>query len=478
MAPSQYDLIVIGSGQSGTPLATAFAKAGKRTAMVERAHIGGTCINEGCTPTKTMIASGRAAYMTRRAGDYGVKLPGSISVDMAAVRRRKRDIVESWSSGGEEKLRKAGVEVIKGTGRFTGPKEIEVVLSEGGEVKTLTAESIVINTGEKPARPDLPGLDGIDAARVLNSTSVMELGEVPAHLVCVGGGYISLEFGQLFRRLGAEVTVVQRGKQLLPREDDDVAGEMLKIAREDGITVYLSSTVKAVAAGGKGGVDVSITTGSGEVAVVAASHVLLAAGRTPNTDELNLGAAGIETTSRGHIKVDEALKTSAADVYAIGDVHGGPAFTHISYDDFRILRANLLPAAVPATTPAMTTTGASFSRRATPYVVYTDPQLGHIGLHAKEAASGGRKVKTATMPMGYVARAIETAEMRGLMKATVDAETGEILGFTCLGIEGGEIMAVVQTAMMGGLKWWDLEAAVWAHPSLAESLNNLWAYLE
>ncbi|KAH7349457.1 hypothetical protein B0T11DRAFT_231888 [Plectosphaerella cucumerina] len=478
MAPSShYDLIVIGSGQSGTPLATAFAKAGKRTAMIERAHIGGTCINEGCTPTKTMIASGRAAYMARRAGDYGVKVHSPVIADMALVRRRKRNIVESWSRGGEEKLRKAGVDIIKGTGRFVGPKEVEVVSGKGGEARTLEAMHVVINTGERPARPDIPGLDGVDAARVLDSTSIMELGEVPNHLVCVGGGYVSLEFGQLFRRLGAEVTVVQRGKQLLPREDADIADQMLKIVREDGITVHLSATVKAVTAGSSGGVDVSITTGSGEV-VVAASHVLLAAGRKPNTDLLNLAAAGIETTSRGHVKVNERLETNVQGVYAIGDVHGGPAFTHISYDDFRILRANILPEAVPATTPAMTTTTSSFSRRATPYVVYTDPQLGHIGLHAKEAAEGGRRVKTATMPMGYVARAIETGETRGLMKATVDAETGEILGFTCLGIEGGEIMAVVQAAMMGGLKWWDLEAAVWAHPSLAESLNNLWAYLE
>lgn len=474
---SPYDIIVIGSGQSGTPLATAFAKAGKRTAIVERAHIGGTCVNEGCTPTKTMIASGRAAYMARRGSDYGVVLPGSVTVDMSAVRRRKRDIVESWSRGGEDRLKKAGVKIVKGTGRFVGPKEIEVVPVDGGEARTLKGEVVVINTGERPARPDIRGLEGVNVDRVLNSTSVMELGEVPDHLVVLGGSYVGLEFGQLFRRLGAEVTVVQRGKQLLPREDPDIADHMLQIMRGDGITVHLSATVDSVAAGSKrSGVDVTVITGSGEAVNVAASHILLAAGRVPNTDMLNLGAAGIETTARGHVKVNKRLETTATGVYAMGDVHGGPAFTHMSYDDFRILRANLLPEAVPSTTPPMTTTSTSVSRGAVPYVVYTDPQLGHIGLHAREV--GDRKVKTATMPMGYVARAIETDETRGLVKATVDADTGEILGFTCLGIEGGEVMAVVQAAMMGGLRWWDLEAAVWAHPSLAESLNNLWAYLE
>ncbi|KAF6844942.1 FAD-dependent pyridine nucleotide-disulfide oxidoreductase [Colletotrichum musicola] len=474
MAPEHYDAIIIGSGQSGTPLASALAAANLKTAVVDRAHIGGTCVNEGCTPTKTMIASGRAAYTSRRGSIYGVTGGGDIAVDMQKVRQRKRSIVESWSKGGEERLVKNGVHVVKGEASFAGPKELLVRCTDGAE-KSLTAETIFINTGERPSRPDIPGLDDVPRERVLDSTSVMELGEVPSHLVVVGGGYVGLEFGQLFRRFGADVTVVQRAKQLLPREDEDIAQTMLDILREDGITVRLSASVEAISPA-ISGILVKITTGKGETVEVNASHLLLAAGRTPNTDMLQLSAAGIATTSRGYVEVDDMLRTNVQGVYALGDVHGGPAFTHMSYDDFRVIRNNLLPKSMPSTAPKAISTKSSPSRNLVPYVVYTDPQLGHVGLHARDVS--GCKTKTAKMPMSYVARGIETEETRGVMKATVDAETGEILGFTCLGVQGGEIMAVVQTAMLGGLKWWDLEAAVWAHPSWAESLNNLWAHLE
>ncbi len=478
-SPTHYDAIIVGSGQCGTPLASAFANAGKKTALVERSHVGGTCINEGCTPTKTMIASGRAAYLARRGRDYGVVAPGPPVIDMAKVRQRKRDIIISFRGGGEGRLSRAGVDVIQGDARFVGPKTLGVKLNEGGE-KTVTADLVFLNVGERPARPALPGLEGVAGERVLDSTSVMELGEVPAHLLVLGGGYIGLEFGQLFRRLGAEVTIVQRGRQLMPREDEDIASCLLDILREDGVTVHLSATAKSVSAtaGGELPLSLAIETASGEPLSVAGSHILLATGRVPNTDTLNLEAAGVRTAPKGHYLVDERLATSADGVYGLGDAHGGPAFTHISYDDYRIIRSHFLPESVPAAAPAMATTAASVSRNLVPYVVYTDPQLGHVGLHDSDLAKSGRKVRTAKMPMSYVARALETDETRGMMKATVDAETGEILGFTCLGIEGGEVMAVVQTAIMGGVKWWDLEAAVWAHPSLAESLNNLWAYLD
>jgi len=485
-SPTHYDALIIGSGQCGTPLASAFAKAGRKTALIERAHIGGTCVNEGCTPTKTMIASGRVAHLARRAADYGVVLPSSssspaVAVDMERVRQRKRDIVTSFSGGSEARLGKAGVDIIKGDARFVGPKTVKVRMSGGGgEDREVSGDVVVLNVGERPARPHLPGLEGVEAARVLDSTSIMELGKVPSHLVVLGGGYIGLEFGQLFRRLGADVTIVQRGAQLVPREDGEVAKCMLDILTEDGIKVYLSSTAESIssASGEELPLRLSVKSASEGSVTVQGSHVLLAAGRRPNTDTLDLEAAGVKTDAKGYLVVDEKLATSAEGVYGLGDAHGGPAFTHISYDDFRILRANLLPDAVPPTTPSMTTTAASKSRNLVPYVVYTDPQLGHVGLHDRDLAHSGRKYKTASMPMSYVARALETDETRGMMKATVDAETGEILGFTCLGIEGGEVMAVVQTAMMGGVKWWDLEAAVWAHPSLAESLNNLWGFLE
>lgn len=474
-----YDVIVVGSGQSGNPVAKAFAKAGQKTAVIERTALGGTCVNVGCTPTKTMIASGRTAYMSRRGKDYGVHVgDGSIEIDMVRVRQRKREIVEQWNSGSVKGLGAAGVDVIMGDASFLSDKKLKVVLNDGGE-KEVTADKVFINVGERPSRPEIPGLDDVEPARVLNSTSIMELDNVPQHLVVMGGGYIGLEFGQLFRRLGSDVTVIQRAKQLVPREDPDVAGCLLEILQEDGIAVHLSSTVDSVSSSEdkKTPFTVKVKTTNGQTEV-SGSHILLATGRVPNTDGLNLAGVGIETTPRGHIVVDEKLQTTVPDIYALGDCHGGAAFTHMSYDDSRIIRTNLLPQIIPPSTPAMPTIKSSISRVLTPYVMYTDPQLGHVGLHARDLANSKREVKTAKMPMSYVARALETAEPRGLMKASVDAKTGEILGFTCLGLEGGEIMSIVQTAMMGNLKWWDLEAAVYAHPTLAESLNNLWAHLE
>lgn len=476
MAATHYDVLIIGSGQSGNPVAKAFANAGRKTAVVERTALGGTCVNVGCTPTKTMVSSGRAAYLARRGADYGVKTgDGSVAVDMVRVRERKRNIVKQWNSGSVRGLQTAGVDVLMGDASFVGNRKLKVVLNEGGE-KEVSADTVFLNVGERPSRPAIPGLDNVDPARVLDSTSIMELDEVPEHLVVMGGGYIGLEFGQLFRRLGADVTIIQRGKQLVPREDEDVAQCMLDILREDGITVHLSTTVASVSSA-KDGKSFSVTAEKSSNKVeVSGSHLLVATGRVPNADGLNLSAVGIETTAKGHIIVDNQLQTTARGVYALGDVHGGPAFTHISYDDFRIIRTNFLSDQMPSTTPPMATTQVSHSRIFTPYCMYTDPQLGHVGLHDRDLE--GRDVKTAKMPMSYVARALETDEPRGMMKAAVDAKTGEILGFTCLGIEGGEVMSIVQTAMMGGLKWWDLEAAVWAHPTLAESLNNLWGHLE
>ncbi|KAF7560015.1 hypothetical protein G7046_g4127 [Stylonectria norvegica] len=477
MAASHYDVLVVGSGQSGNPVAKAFAKAGKRTAVIERASLGGTCVNIGCTPTKTMIASGRAAYLARRGRDFGVRT-GDVSVDMSKVRERKRAIVDQWNSGSVKGLQTAGVDIIMGNASFIGDRKVKVSVVDGIE-RELSAETVFLNIGERPARPEIPGLRDVDAARVVDSTSIMELGEVPKHLIVLGGGYIGLEFGQLFRRLGAQVTIVQRSRQLVPREDADIAESLLDILRQDDINVYLSSTVASIQNSKDAAYPllVNVETTSDKIDVPC-SHLLLATGRVPNTDGLNLAQVGVKTSPRGHIIVDDKLQTTVPGVYALGDGHGGPAFTHMSYDDFRIIRTNLLPGTMPPETPAMPTTKASTSRVLTPYVVYTDPQLGHVGLHARDLASRKGKTMTAKMPMSYVARALETDEPRGMMKATVDAETGEILGFTCLGIEGGEIMSIVQTAMMGGLKWWDLEAAVYAHPTLAESLNNLWGYLE
>ncbi len=454
----QFDAIIIGSGQAGGPLATAFVQAGRKTALVEATHVGGTCINEGCTPTKTMVASARVAHLARRAADYGVHT-GPVSVDLEVVRRRKREMVDSWRGGSERRLVDGGVELIMGEAQFSGPQTVRVALNSGGE-RELHAATIVINAGARPSVPDLPGLTNVP---FLDSTSIMELGAVPEHLLVLGGGYIGLEFGQMFRRFGSQVTIVQRGERLLAREDADIADAVAAILREDGIEVLLNSAAQRVAQGNAGSVQLTISTPDGE-RTLTGSHLLLAVGRTPNSDRLHLAAAGIATDKRGNITVDARLATNVPGIYALGDIKGGPAFTHISYDDYRILKANLIDGA------DRTTQG-----RLVPYTVFIDPQLGRVGLSEDEARAKGRPFEVMTLPMASVARAIEVDETRGLMKAVVDRESKQILGFTMLGIAGGEIMSAVQIAMLGGLPYTALRDGVFAHPTLAESLNNLFA---
>ena len=429
--------------------------------MIEREHVGGTCINEGCTPTKTMVASGRVAYLAGRAGDYGV-LDGAVSVDMRAVRQRKRAIVDHFRTGGEHRLEAAGVDLLMGEACFTGPRRL-VVRLQTGETRHLTAETIVINTGARPSDPPLDGLDGVPH---LNSTSVMELDEVPEHLLVLGGGYVGLEFGQLFRRLGSEVTIVQRAPQLMGREDCDIAQAVAEILRQDGIQILLSSSARSVEQTDDGVIRLTVDTPDGEVTLTG-SHLLVAAGRSPNTEALNLDAAGIRLDQRGFIQVNDRLETGVPGIYAMGDVAGSPAFTHISYDDSRILRANLLEG------------GARNRRdRLVPYTMFIDPQLGRVGLSEEEARRQGRSIKIARIPMSHVARALEVDEPRGLAKAVVDAESGQILGAAVLGIEGGEIMAMLEIAMMGTLPYTALRDGVFAHPTLAELLNTLFSSLD
>jgi len=459
----QFDAILIGAGQANNPLSTALAQAGWKVALIEAKHVGGTCINEGCTPTKTMIASARVAHLARRGDDYGVRT-GSVSVDMEKVRQRKRDIVESFRTGSRDRIENAdGVELLFGSARFTGPKTVEVSLDESDEPLTLEAEKIFINTGQKPRIPDLPGLNQVP---YLDSTSVMELGEVPEHLIIVGGGYVGVEFSQLFRRFGADVTIVQRSGQLLTHEDEDVAEEVAEILREDGIEVLFDTEAVSVEQDDQGTLALTLDTPEGERSITG-SHLLLAVGRVPNTEALELDAAGVETSSRGYIKVNDRLETNVPGIYALGDVHGGPAFTHIAYDDFRIVRENILESG-----------DASKEGRLIPYTVFIDPQLGGVGLTERQARKQGREIKIAKMPMSRVARAIETAETRGLMKVIIDAETDQILGAAILSVEGGEIMAVLQTAMIGGLPYTTLRDTAFAHPTLAESLNNLFMTVE
>jgi pyruvate/2-oxoglutarate dehydrogenase complex dihydrolipoamide dehydrogenase (E3) component len=474
---TKYDAIVIGSGQAGSPLAVALAKAGKKTAIIESTHIGGCCINDGCTPTKTMIASGRVAYLSRRAAkDYGVHAGGDVTVDMQRVRERKRDIVKSFRGGSERRLKDAGITIVMGTASFTGSKEVKVTLNEGGEA-SYAADQIFINTGERPAVPKLDGLQEVREKipeKVLDSTSIQELSEVPKALLVLGGGYIGLEFGQLFSRLGSKVTIVQRGSRLMPREDPDITECLKGILDEDGLEILLSTAAVRISTGSDKSIELVVKDSGGSEKTLSGTHILLAAGRAPNTDMLNLKAAGVSANEKGYIQTNERLETSTDGVYALGDVKGPPAFTHISYDDFRILRDSM---ALGGSNGRVTTRTTKSRDGLVPYVAYTDPQLGHVGLHLSEIPTG-QKVKVAKMPMSYVARALETDETRGMMKAVVDAETGKILGFTCLGIEGGELMSAVQLAMMGGLTYHDLEDAVFAHPSIAECLNNLWGFLE
>lgn len=454
-----YDAIIVGAGQAGVPLSRALAQAGWRTALVERKHVGGTCYNEGCTPTKTMIASARVAYVARRAADYGV-MTGPVTVDMAAVRLRKDDLVDSWRTRSENRLRATeNLDLLIGEASFVRPYQVEVQSNDQGS-QVIEAKRIFLNVGDRPAVPTLPGLERVP---FLTSTTIMELDAVPDHLIILGGGYIAVEFGQMFRRFGSKVTIIHRHDTLLPREDTDVAEAVAAILVEDGLELILDSEATAVAAHETGTVSCEVKSPSG-LRTISGSHLLVATGRTPNTDALNLAAAGIGLDRHGYIPVNERLETEIEGVYALGDVKGGPAFTHISYDDFRIIRTNLLEGGK-----------ATVTDRPVPYTIFIDPQLGRIGLTEHDAREKGLDVKVFTLPMNHVARALEVDESQGFLKAVVDRATDRIVGFAGLSIEGGELMAMVEVAMIGGVSASVLKDAVFAHPTLAESLNNLFA---
>jgi len=409
-----------------------------------------------------MAASARVAYLARRASEYGVQT-GPVEVNLAQVRERKQKVVERFRNGDEQILKAtASLDVIRGKATFIDAKTV-IVKHAGSDARRLSAERIFINTG---ARPVIPPIDGLNRVPSLDSTSIMELDAVPEHLVVVGGGYIAIEFGQMFRRYGSQVTLIERGEQLLAREDSDVAEEVYKILREDGIDVRLKSTASRVEAGAQGEISLTVNGGSGK-STVKGSHLLIAAGRRPNVDHLNLGAAGVEMDEKGYVKVNDRLETSVPGIYAIGDVKPGPAFTHISYDDFRIIQINLLQKG-----------DARIEGRPVPYTIFMDPQLGRVGLTEKEARAQGRSIRVAKLSMARVARGIECGETRGFMKAIVDAETNQILGCAILGMEGGEVMAVLQVAMMGQLPYTVIRDGIFAHPTLAESLNNLFMAMD
>jgi pyruvate/2-oxoglutarate dehydrogenase complex dihydrolipoamide dehydrogenase (E3) component len=462
MSVTQYDAVIIGAGQAGVPLATTLAKAGYRTVLVEREHVGGTCVNEGCYPSKSMIASGRVAYLARRAPDYGVHT-GPVTVNLPEVRLRKRAIVERLRSGSEQYLATtAGLDLMFGQAHFSGSKTLEVQLNSGG-MRTIAAELIFINTGARPARP---AIEGIDSVRTLNSTTMMELERLPEHLLILGGGYVGLEFAQLFRRFGSRITLVQRGPQLLAREDDDVADAVGAILREDGVEVLLNTAAMRVGSGGSDSVELTAYTPEG-ARILRGSHLLVATGRIPNTEYLRLDAPGVQVDARGFIVVNERLETNVPGIYALGDVNGGPAFTHIAYDDFRIIRTNLLEGG-----------NVSTASRLVPYTIFIDPQLGRVGQSEQAARAQGLSIRVAKLPMTRAARARALDETRGFMKAIVDAETNQILGAAILGVDGGEVLGALQMAMLGRLPYPVVREAVFAHPTLVESLNNLFMAMD
>ena len=456
MADEHYDAIVIGTSQGGRFLPIELARAGQKVALVERDQLGGVCVNRGCTPTKTMVASARLAYQARRGAEYGVHI-GPVSVDLAAVRERKRAMVAGARQNYASRLTQAGLELIEGEAHFTGPKTVEIALTDGG-TREISAPVIVVDTGTRPKPLAIAGADDVP---VLDSTSVMELDQLPQHLIVVGGGYIGLEFGQMFRRFGSEVTVIQHSARLLTNEDEDVSDEVASILRDDGITVLTSSTPVQVELADGGRVRLTVRTKDGE-RQVEGSHLLAAIGRTANAEALTPEAAGIRLDDRGFIDVDEYLQTSVPGVYAMGDVTGSPAFTHSSYDDYRILHANLIKHEK-----------ASTRDRIVPYTVFIDPQLGRVGMTEREARTQGRAIRVAKLPMNAVVRALETGETRGFMKAVIDAGDGQILGCAILGSEGGEIMTMIQVAMLGKLTDTAMANAIFTHPLLAEGLNTL-----
>ncbi len=453
--PEQFENVILGSGQGGKLLAWHLAEAGRRTAVVERRWIGGSCPNVNCMPSKNEIWSAKVAHLTRHAAQFGA-MTGPVLTDMAVVRRRKHDMVEAQIAQHVQRYRTSGAELIMGSGRFVAPKTLEVRLNDGG-TRVLAAGQIFLNVGTRAVIPNVPGLE---AARPLTNIEALELDYLPPHLIVLGGGYVGLELAQAYRRFGSHVTVVEQGAQLMAREDPDVSTEIQRILGDEGIEFLVAAEVLRVE--GRSGDDVRfiVRTPSGEQEIEG-SDILVAAGRTPNTAGIGLEQAGVELDTRGYIRVNERLETSAPEVWAIGECAGSPQFTHVSIDDFRIIRDNLAG-------------GKRSTRdRLVPYCMFTDPPLAHVGLSEGDARRLGLPARVARLPMSAVLRAQTIDETRGFMKALVGASDERILGFTMVGPEAGEVLAVVQTAMLADLPYSALRDAILAHPTMAEGLDPL-----
>ena len=451
--PEEHDVVVLGSGAPGKLIAWALASRGLRVAVVERRYVGGSCPNIACLPSKNVIHGAKVASYFRRGAEFGIS-GGEWKVDMAAVRERKRKMVDGLVEMHLEKYRGSGAELVMGSGRFVAPRTIEVTLNSG-DTRTLRGQAVVINTGSRARLDDTPGLS---ESGPLTHIEGLELDLLPEHLIVLGGGYVGLELAQAFRRFGSRVTVVERNGALIHREDQDVTEAVEQLLRDEGIEIRTGTVVDRVE--GKSGESVRLQTAGGQI---EGTHLLVAGGRTPNTDGIGLESAGVETDGRGHVKVDERLRTTAEGVWAAGDCAGSPYFTHIGEDDFRVLLANL-------TGGDRVTTG-----RQMPYCLFTDPELARVGLSEREAQERGVKYRVAKIPMEGVLRARTLSETRGFYKALVEADGDRILGFTAFAPEAGEVMAVVQVAILAGLPYMTLRDAVLTHPTMAEGLAGLFS---
>jgi pyruvate/2-oxoglutarate dehydrogenase complex dihydrolipoamide dehydrogenase (E3) component len=455
--PERFEILIVGSGAGGKLLAWHMARSGRKTAVVERRYIGGSCPNINCMPSKNEIWSAKVAHLARHAAQYGT-VTGPVSTDMAVVRQRKRDMVDRQIAAHLQNYKSSGAELILGAGRFVAPKTLEVRLNDGG-TRVLTGDQVFLNIGTHAAIPSVPGLE---AAEPLTNIEALELDYLPQHLIVLGGGYVGLEFAQAYRRFGSRVTIIQRGPQLMDREDPDVADEVQRILSDEGIQVLLAA--ETLHARGRSGKEVSLVvrTSSGEQNIEG-SDILVAAGRIPNTAGIGLEEAGVELDGRGYIRVNERLETSASEVWAIGECAGSPQFTHVSADDFQIIKDNLAG-------------GKRSTRdRLIPYCMFTDPPLARVGLTEGEAQRRGVTARVAKLPTSAVLRAQATGERQGFMKALIGGSDDRILGFTMIGADAGEVMAAVQTAMLADLPYSRLRDAILAHPTMAEGLGSLFS---
>jgi len=456
-APEHYEMLVLGSGEGGKYLAWHMARSGHRAAVVERKLVGGSCPNTNCLPSKNEIWSARVADLVHHADRFGIGT-GAVATDMAKVLARKREMVDGLVAMHLDIYKASGAELIMGTGRFVAPKTLEVTLNDGG-ARLLTGDRVVLNLGTHAAIPDIPGLA---AAKPLTNVEILELDGLPDHLIVLGGGYVGLEFAQAYRRFGSRVSIIEPGGQLVGKEDPDVADAILEMLRDEGVEIHTGAEILRVEGASGEAVSLEISTAAGHQ-TIRGSDILVAAGRIPNTNGIGLDVAGVALDARGYVAANDRLETSARDVWAIGDCAGSPQFTHVSFDDFRIIRDNLA--------------GGDRSRndRLIPYCLYTEPPLARVGLSEREAQRRNIAVRVARLPIVSVLRSRTTSETRGFMKALVEAEGERILGFTMFGAEAGEVMAVVQAAMLAGMPYTGLRDAVIAHPTMAEGLGALFS---